>query len=133
VGQDKETGARASEYGHTMAAKVARFLDTHLLSKASNEADLSGKRVVIKCARQKTPEIGVSLAMLERVHAIIAAIEDENGGYALYKVDPQWYKAEMSSSRSHSPSAHKVMMVSCNAIREKSEVLGKMNADFEEK
>jgi len=126
MSQDRESGRIANEYGHTMAAKVANFLGTELLSKASNEAILGGERIAIKCAHRKTPEIGVSLKMLERVQSIMAALEDKDGTYALYQVDTGWYQMQMTPSRSKSSSAQNVMMVSCKAIRTIGRAIGRM-------
>lgn len=126
MGQDRESGKAANDYGHTMAAQVAHFLGTKLLSKSSNESVWAGKRIVIKCAHRKTPQIGLSLAMLMRVQNIIAALEDKDGGYTLYQLDPRWYRAAMAPSRSNSPSAQTVMMVSCKEIRTVGQVTGRM-------
>lgn len=126
VGQNRDTGAAANEFGHDMAARVARFLGTKLLSNKSNEVVLHGKRVVIKSARWKVPKIGVSLSMLSRVDEIIAALQEKSGDYTLYRVNPQWYRKQMIPSRSKSPSAHKIMMVRCNDIRNVCEVIDKM-------
>lgn len=126
MGQNRESGAAANAYGHVMAVKVSQFLGTKLLTKLSNEIDINGERIVIKSARKKTHQIGISLAMLKRVQGIIAALEDEDGKYTLYRVDPKWYKTEMSPSHSNNPSAHKIMMVSCKDIRRMCQVVGKM-------
>lgn len=126
MGQDMESGRAANEYGHAMAAKIANFLGAELLSKSSNESILDGERIAIKCAQRKTPQIGLSLAMLGRVRDIIAALEDQDGGYTLYRVDPQWYRSAMAPSRSNSPSARTVMMVFCRDIRAAGQTIGKM-------
>jgi len=117
MGQNSTSGAAGSAYGHEMASKVASYLGTQLLSSKSNEAYLEGKRVVIKCARCKTPQIGVSEKMLERIDAIIPALEAKNGDHEIYRITPQWYKSKMSPSRSKKRHpANRVMMVSCEAI-----------------
>jgi len=126
--QDRKSGAAANKYGYAMAAKVARLLGMQLLSRNSNEVDLNGKRIVVKSARYKTSEIGISRAMLSRVQGIIAALEDKDGKYTLYRVNPKWYRTEMSPSRSNSPSAHEIMMVSCKDIRRVCQVVEKMAA-----
>lgn len=102
MGQDKESGRAANKFGRAMAAKVANFLRVRLISKISNEAILADERIVIKSAHYKTPEIGLSIATLDRVHSIVAALEDEDGNYTLYRLDPQWYRSQMKPSRSKS-------------------------------
>jgi len=127
MGQTRETGAAANKYGHTMARKIAHYLGTQLLSNKSNEIEFLGERLVIKCAHKNVPEIGVSLAMLKRIDGIIAVLEDKNEKYTLYKVSPQWYRGNMKSSRSKSPSASKVMMVPCKAVRETGRIIKKIS------
>lgn len=129
MGQDRESGEAANEYGHAMAARVARFLGASVISKISNEAVLDSERIVIKSAHRRTPQIGLSAATLGRVQSIIAALENEEGGYTLYRLDPQWYRSHMIPSRSKSPSAQKVMMVSCRDIRMVGKIIGKMPPD----
>ena len=127
MGQNSMSGAAGSAYGHEMASKVASYLGTQLLSSKSNEAYLDGKRIVIKCAHYKTPQIGVSEKMLERIDTIVSALEAKNGDYEIYRITPQLYKSKMSPSRSKKRhSANKVMMVSCEAIINSGQHIGTM-------
>jgi len=126
MGQNRETGAAANKYGHDMAGEVARLLGTQLLSSKSNEVELLGERLVIKCAHRNVPQIGVSLTMLKRIDGIIAALEDRKGKYTFYRVSPQWYRGNMQVSRSKSPSAYKVMMVLCKTIRKTGRIIKKI-------
>jgi len=124
--QNRESGAAGNKYGHMMGEEVAKFLGTKLLSKSSNEVILDGQRIVVKSARKKTPEIGLSINMLERVQSIIAAIENEDGSYTLYRVETQWYKEKMTQSLSISDVKSKIKKVSCNAIRNECKIFGNM-------
>ena len=126
MAQGKRSGQEANRYGRTMARKVAQHLGTRLISSASNEAMYDGKRIVIKSAHYKTGEIGVSKNTLSRADAIIAALETQKGDYALYEITPQWYNHRMRLSRSSSPSAPKIMMVSCKAIIDECQFLTNM-------
>lgn len=126
MGQDKISGMEANNWGHMMAARVAKHLEIQLPSRVSNEAFFNGKRIVIKSAHHKTPEIGISKKTIDRVNAIIAALETEKGDYALYEITPQWFRERMKPSRSKSPSASKVMMVSCKAVINEGQFLGNM-------
>ena len=125
--QNRESGADGNKYGHMMGEKVARFFGTKLLSKSSNEMILDDQRVVVKSARYKTPEIGLSINMLERVQNIIAAIENEDVSYTLYLVETQWYKEKMTQSLSRSDVNGKIKKVSCKDIRNECKTFGKMN------
>lgn len=117
--QSQKTGVEGNQFGHEMAAKIAKFLGTELISENSNEIIWEGKRFVIKSAHKNTPEIGVTANTLERVQGIIAAIENQNDNrYTLYIVELNWYKEKMTPSCSHSHAPGKVMKRSCNRIRE---------------
>ena len=126
MGQDKKSGAAANKYGHSMAAKVARFLGLQLLSKNSNEVELNGKRLVIKSARHRTSEIGISRVMLKRIQDIIVALQEKDGSYILSMVNPVWYRKKMTPSRGKGASARKIMMVRCKDIRMAGRPFGKM-------
>lgn len=117
--QDKDTGRAANAFGRENAERVAKYLGAEKLSKNSNEAIHNGKRIVIKSARQRTPEIGLSEATLSRINYVVASLENEEANYVLYKINPAWYRRHMVPSRSKSPSAHKIWMISCRLIREK--------------
>lgn len=125
--QNRESGAAGNKYGHMMGEKVATFFGTKLLSKSSNEMILDGQRIVVKSARKKTPKIGLSINMLERVQSIIAAIENEDGSYTLYQVETQWFKEKMTQSMSKSDVKSKIKKVSCNAIRNECKIYDEMN------
>lgn len=126
--QNQESGAAGNKYGHMMGEKVAKFLGTKLLTKSSNEMILDGRRIIIKSARRKTPEIGISINMLERVDGIIAAIENGDGTYNLYQIETQWYKEKMTQSKSRSDLKGKINKVSCNAIRDECQIFDKMDS-----
>lgn len=128
MGQDRHSGYLGYMFGHEMAAKVADFLGTELISENSNEIILEGKRLVIKSARKSTPEIGVTANTLERVQGIIAALENKNGnGYTLYKVDLDWYMAKMTPSLSRKHKPGKVTKRSCKQIRDECKVIATMD------
>jgi len=124
--QDEASGRAAVHYGRSMAQRVAQFLGAKLLSEFSNEAFLNDEPIVIKSAHQRTPEIGVSQAMLERVQTIVAALENPDRTYTIYGLNPEWYQRHMLPSRSRSPHAQKIMMVKCRPIRREGRVIGIM-------
>lgn len=122
--QDQETGAEGNKFGHEMAAKVAEILGTQLISKNSNEINYDGKLFVIKSAHKSTPDIGLTVNILERVQGIIAALENKDGnGYTLYKVDLDWYRAKMTPSLSRKHKHGKVMRRSCKQVRKECKVI----------
>jgi hypothetical protein len=123
--QDRDSGDRARKWGYSMAQKVANHLGASLIRpKRSNEAMWQNRRVLIKSAHYGVPEIGATASTVDRVEAIIAALQDRDGLYTLYEVLPDWFRKEMVSSRS--PKASHVMMVRCARVREAGKVLGRI-------
>lgn len=77
----------------------------------SNEADFNGQRVVIKCAGQKTQSVGVTYLMLERLDAIIAALEQSDGSFEVISLPADVYRQRMSETQSRGASAGAVGIV----------------------
>ncbi len=110
--QDRESGAQAVEYGLQTARKIAQKLDGRKIGNSrSNEYEVSGKKIVIKCARFNTNSVGVSYQMLDRVAAILGSFEVENGNYDIYELKPDIYRANMRPTRSTGSSAGRVGIV----------------------
>ena len=98
--QDRQSGAAANKYGRETALKIAHLLGARMIDMNSNECILSGEQFVIKCARWKTQDIGVSYKMLEHLDGIIGAFETEDGSYDLYRLDLTVFKSSMRPTRS---------------------------------
>ena len=127
--QDRESGDRARRYGYQMAERVAEALGATLINPGvSNEATWRNQRILIKSARYRTSEIGATEATLQRVDAIVAALQDSNDGYTLYQVTPVWFRERMRPSRS-SGDGH-VMKVQCRSVREAGTVVGHIRVDL---
>ena len=87
--QDQESGARAVEYGLQTARKIAQKLGGIKIGKSrSNEYEVNGRKIVIKCARLNTKSVGVPYQLLDRVEAILGSFENENGCYDIYEMAP---------------------------------------------
>ena len=84
--QDRESGRKAAIFGHEMAKKVAAHLRTELLPGPSNNAVWNGKKVNIKSAKLRNTKIGATLNNLAWADSIIAAIQEDETGFALYEV-----------------------------------------------
>lgn len=96
--QDRETGSAGNDYGRDCGEVIASILGATKVrtGRNSNECQLNGKRVVIKCARSKRPQqVGVYCAMLDRLEAVIGAFENEDGSYDVYEMPLARYKALM--------------------------------------
>jgi len=123
--QDRDSGDRARKWGYDMAQKVANHLGAILTNpQRSNEAIWNNRRILIKSANYGVPQIGATLATLDRVEAIIAALQDKDRAYTLYEVTPSWFRPRMNPSRS--PKASHVMMVKCAEVRGAGKILGRI-------
>ena len=119
--QDRDSGARAVDYGLTTAALLASRLGyKKIRNPNSNEYEKDGKVVVIKCARIKTPSIGVSYKMLNRISSILACLENCDGKYECYELSLDVFRSIMSPTRSKGPSADKV------GIAKKTDIISKV-------
>ena len=109
--QNRESGARANEYGRTTARRIAEKIGAESTSKTSNEFELNGRKVTIRCARFSTNDFGVPYKMLQRIDSIFGALEQENGAYKIYELTPAMFKKFMRGTKSKGPSAGKVGLV----------------------
>ena len=101
MSQDRESGAAAVEYGLGTAKKIAKKLGANKIgSSRSNEYDLKGKRIVIRCASANTNTVRVYFQMLERLDAIIGSFETDPNTYELYEMTARMFKRNMRPERS---------------------------------
>ncbi len=119
--QNRETGRRAMLFGHEMAKKVVEHLGAELLPGPSNNAIWNSKKVNIKSAKLGNTKIGATLNNLAWADSIIAAIQEDETGFALYEVTSDWFKSEMTPSRQPY-----TMMVGCMKIGECGAKIGYM-------
>ena len=109
--QNSESGARANRYGRETAKKIAEKIGAKSISKISNEFELQGRKITIRCAKHSTSDFGVTYKMLERIDAIFAAPEQEDGTYKLYEISPIMFKKNMRETNSRGPASGKVGLV----------------------
>lgn len=126
MSQTSESGARASEWGHRCARELAARLGASEPRGNSNECELDGERVVLKCAHAKTDSVGVTYLMLGRVDAVVAAFEAEEGGYDVWRLPSDVYRGEMTATRSRGPSAGKVGQVKRKVFQARGSFLGRV-------
>jgi HD superfamily phosphodiesterase len=123
--QDRESGNKARRWGYENARNVAAHLGATLINPGrSNEAMWNHRRILIKSAHYGDPEIGATPATLDRVDAIVAALQDRDNAYSLYEITPAWFRQHMRQSRS-SGASH-VMMVRCTDVRGAGRMIGRM-------
>jgi hypothetical protein len=106
--QDRESGAAASSWGRDTAKRIAKAIGATPPTGASNECSLAGQRIVIKCAKLATDQVGVTYNMLPRLAYVLGAFEREDGAFDLYRLDPQVYDARERPTRSRGRSAGRV-------------------------
>lgn len=125
MNQTSASGAQASEWGHRCARALATLLGASAPQGNSNECDLNGQRVVIKCAHVNTDSVGVTYLMLERLDAVIGAFEVDGGEYEIWRLPSEIHRAEMTGTRSQGPSAGKVGIVKRRVFQTYGTSLGK--------
>ena len=125
--QNRESGARANEYGRENAKRIAEKIGAESISRRSNEFELQGKKITIRSAKFSTNDLGVPYIMLERIDAIFAALEQKNGKYELYKISPGMFKKNMRETRSKGPAAGKVGLVRKSVFVNEGEFICSIN------
>ena len=125
--QNSETGARANEYGRTTARRIAENIGAKSTSKTSNEFELQGRQITIRCARFSTDDFGVTYNMLQRLDSILGALEQENGAYKLYELTPKMFQKYMRETKSKGPSAGKVGVVNKAVFVNNGKFFGSVN------
>jgi len=129
MSQTSLSGAQASKWGLRCGKALAAQLGASNPQGNSNECELNGERVVIKCAHLNTDSVGVSYLMLERLDAVIGAFELENGEFEIWRLSPDIYRQEMTGTRSQGPSAGKVGIVKKRIFQEYGTSLGRFAAN----
>jgi hypothetical protein len=127
MSQNRESGARANEYGRITARRIAQRIGAKSSSKTSNEFELDGRKVTIRCARFATNDFGVTYKMLKRIDAILGALEQENDAYEIYELSPKIFQKFMRATRSKGPSAGKVGIVNKSVFVNNGTHFGSVN------
>lgn len=106
--QDRESGARASRWGHETARRIATKLGASDIRSGSNECQLNNEHIVIKCAAVTTRSVGVTYKMLERVDRIVAAFQCNDRLFALWAMTPEQFRGSMRGTRRQGACAGKM-------------------------
>ena len=97
--QDAITGALAREFGLMKAKELGDKIGAKQIRPGSNEFEMNGIRVTIRCAKKSNSDVGVTYAMLKRVSLVIGAFENDSGGYDLISLDSGEYSRNMRDSK----------------------------------
>jgi len=131
--QDKVSGADANTYGRETSRKIAIAIGAISISEASNEFELNNRRITIRCAKKRTMNLGAPYQLLERVNAVVVALEQENGDYKLYEISPAKFKENMKPTRSTGPSAGRVGLVRKSLFINEGKFIQTVKFEIEEK
>ena len=108
----QDTGAQGDAFGRETAPQIADAIGATMLGETSNETALGGDRIATKCARKKTPSVGVTYKMLERIQSIVAAFETDDGSFDVFSLPTDIYRLRMTDTRSQGASSGGVGIVS---------------------
>jgi hypothetical protein len=127
--QNRKSGAAANKWGRQTARKIATEIGAVMLGSNSNEARFRNKRVVIKCARRATVNIGVMFNMLERLDSIIGAFQLADNSFKLWTLAIPVFRSEMRVTRSKGVSAGKVGQVQRSVFVNRGRLLGRIRTN----
>jgi hypothetical protein len=111
MAQDRESGAKASQYGRDYGKKIMEAIGAKPVKSGSNECSLGDELLSVHCARKNTDRVGVTYKALERVSAVLGAFEQEDGSYIVRRMPKTRYTELMTGTKSLGPSKGRVGMV----------------------
>lgn len=109
--QDRQSGARANQYGRECGKKIMEAIGAKSVKRGSNECDLKGELLSVHCAQKNTDSVGVTYKALDRISAVLGAFEQDDGSYLVWRLTADQYKAVMKETRSKGPSHGRVGIV----------------------
>lgn len=127
--QNRESGAKASRWGHETARAIAAKLGASDIRRSSNECRLNNERIVIKCAAVQTRSVGVTYKMLDRVDRIVGAFQCADQVFELWALLPEQFRATMRATQSQGSSAGKVALVERRIFERVGTKLGRVNIE----
>jgi hypothetical protein len=124
--QDRETGAAGNAFGRETAPRIGQALGATRTSKTSNEFELRGRHVVIKCARVGTSSVGVTYKMLDQLEAVLGAFEEPDGRFGVYEISAAEFSRRMRPSRSKRYAEPKVGLVAKKDFLERGKLVSRV-------
>jgi hypothetical protein len=109
--QDRESGARASQYGLECGKRIIDAIGAKSIRPGSNECLLHDELMSVHCAHRDNASIGVTYKALERIAAVLGAFEQEDGSYVVLRIPKKQYKELMKDTRSRGPARNRVGIV----------------------
>lgn len=112
--QDKESGARASHFGHQNGTALIAHLGGKNRKPGSNEFDFNGERVSIHSAHYRngrSQSVGVTRLCLKTIRSVLGAFQDEDGSYRVLKLSANQFESSSRPTASRGPSSGRVLIV----------------------
>ena len=132
MAQNRDSGAKASQWGHETAKRIAAVIGASLPTGNSNECIYKGHRVVIKCAAPKTGSVGVTYRMLDAISFVIGAFQGDSAAFDLWSLPAADFRTAMIVTGSRGASAGKVGKVRRNTFYEKGRGIGRVKFECSE-
>jgi hypothetical protein len=124
--QDRDSGARASEYGLENATALIEHLGGKNRKRGSNEFDLEGERVTIHSSQYRggrLQSVGVTLVCLDTVKSVLGAFQEENGSYHVLSLPSEEFRKASRLTASHGPAKDRVVIVNRSVFEQKGKQL----------
>jgi hypothetical protein len=124
--QDKESGARASHFGHQNGSALIAHLGGKNRKPGSNEFDLKGERVSIHSAHYRngrSQSVGVTRLCLKKIDSVLGAFQDEDGSYRVLKLSSNQFESSSRPTASRGPSSGRVLIVKRSVFEDKGKRL----------
>lgn len=126
MSQDRESGAKASRFGHQQGAVIISHLGGTNRKAGSNECDLNGERVSIHSAhyrRGRKQSVGVTRLSLSAIKSVVGAFEEEDGSYRILQLPASLFDKFSRPTASRGPSAGRVVIVARSVFEEHGKFL----------
>jgi hypothetical protein len=110
--QTRETGARASRFGHQNGTMIIAQLGGTNRKPGSNEFDLKGQRVSVHSAHyRRAQSVGVTRKSLKAIKSVLGAFQEKNGSYRILKLPADRFEKSSRPTASRGRSSGRVLIV----------------------
>ncbi len=127
--QDRASGAAANRWGHATSRKIANILGARETSTTSNDFELDGLPVTIRCARIGNNQVGLYDTVRDRVAFIIAAFQQREGHFELYRLTPELWAKNCNDVAASNPNHGRLTMSNRSRFRQFGESLGEIQIE----
>lgn len=130
--QNRETGARASRFGHSNGTVIIKQLGGTNRKAGSNEFDLGDERVSLHSSRYrhgKPQSVGVTLKCLKHVKSVLGAFQEKNGSYLILKLTAKEFTDASRPTASRGASSGRVVVVKRSIFEDKGKRIAVIQAE----